>query len=160
MPYKFFTIPIHDDGKAADELNRFLAGYRIVGEEIELIHDGGNSRWVACVHYLAPDERATAKAEKRSKVDYREVLSDANFQLFVRLRELRKELSERDAVPVYSIFSNQQLATIVESKITTVAALSKIAGIGESKIKNYGQPVLTLMQSLLRDGSNAAEESP
>jgi len=30
MPYKFFTIPIHDDGRAVDEFNRFLAGYRIV----------------------------------------------------------------------------------------------------------------------------------
>ena len=36
MQLRFFTIPIHDGGDIADELNRFLAGHRIVSIDRQL----------------------------------------------------------------------------------------------------------------------------
>jgi len=46
MAYRFFTIPIKDEGNATKELNHFLTAHRIVSEKMELAHDGTNSLWV------------------------------------------------------------------------------------------------------------------
>jgi hypothetical protein len=40
-------------------------------------------------------------------------------------------------VPVYTIFTNEQLAQMVQSRATTKAALEKIAGVGDARIEKY-----------------------
>ena len=67
----------------------------------------------------------------RVKVDYREVLSPEDFAVFARLRQVRKEIAQDDAVPVYTVFTNEQLAQMVQGRATTKAALEKIAGVGD-----------------------------
>ena len=73
---------------------------------------------------------------RKNKIDYREVLLEEDFVLYSALRDLRKQIAEDKACPVYTIFTNEQLATIVTKKIITVKQLSEISGIG--KIDNYG----------------------
>jgi superfamily II DNA helicase RecQ len=51
--------------------------------------------------------------------------------VFAKLRDLRKEISQMDAVPVYAIFTNEQLAQMVETRVTSSAGLGAIDGIGE-----------------------------
>jgi hypothetical protein len=55
------------------------------------------------------------------KVDYREVLSAQDFAVFSKLREVRKGLAEKEGVPPYTIFTNEQLAAVVRQKVTTKA---------------------------------------
>jgi len=139
MAYRFFTIPIKDEGSATEELNNFLSSHRIVSEKMELIHDGTNSFWVVAVNYLQADTRPQSiEKEKKSKIDYREVLSEPDFQVYAKLRALRKSLSEQVRVPVYALFTNQQLAGMIEQRVTTLSALQSIEGIGESRLKKYG----------------------
>jgi len=70
MRYKFFTIPIGDDGKAEDELNRFLSTHRVLTHDAELVHDGQNSVWAVKVGYLVVSSQANVEIkEKKGSVD-------------------------------------------------------------------------------------------
>lgn len=72
-------------------------------------------------------------------------MSDDEFALFARLRELRKKIAEEEAIPPYAIFTNEQLADMVRKKVTTLQAMKEINGIGDAKISKYGQVFLGSM---------------
>ena len=91
------------------------------------------------------ETRATAGADgKANKVDYKEVLSEEDFAVYAKLRDLRKELAERYSVSVYSVFNNKQLAEMVQERITSKTALQKITGVGEARATKYGEPFLKI----------------
>lgn len=154
MPYRFFTIPIRDDA-AAEALNHFLGTHRIVAEKLELIQEGANSVWVVAVCYLGADGRPQAVSDKKSKIDYREVLNEQDFKIYAKLRALRKSLAEQAGVPPYALFTNKQLAAMVEQRVTPESALQAIEGIGESRIKKYSAAFLSILREEI-----AAQTSP
>ena len=78
----------------------------------------------------------------RPKVDYKEVLKPEEFEVFSRLREWRKGVAEKEGVPVYVVFSNEQLAQVVQKKVSSKAALKEIEGVGDSRVEKYGSAVL------------------
>lgn len=63
--------------------------------------------------------------------------------LFEILRALRKKISEREKLPPYVIFHDTTLREISENIPMNNDALMRIKGIGESKIKKYGEELLT-----------------
>ena len=75
----------------------------------------------------------------------REVLSPEDFAVYVRLRELRKTIAAEEAIPPYSVFTNEQLAAIVTGRVSSKADLGKIAGIGEARLEKYGSRFLSLL---------------
>ena len=77
--------------------------------------------------------------------------------MFSRLRELRKVLAQKEAIPVYALFTNEQLAQIVQQRCQTKADLARIDGIGESKIEKYADHILPLLTSLResKDATNS-----
>src|SRR4051794_14851410 len=82
----------------------------------------------------------------RNNVDYRERLKPEDFAVFARLRDLRKEIAQAEAVPVYTVFTNEQLAQMVQMRATTRAALEQIAGVGDARIEKYGARVLEFLR--------------
>jgi hypothetical protein len=56
-----------------------------------------------------------------------------------------RKLAQKDGVPVYQIFNNDQLARMVVDRATTKAALEKIEGVGEAKLAKYGSRFLDLL---------------
>ena len=74
----------------------------------------------------------------KNKIDYKDVLKPEEFAVFAKLRDLRKQIAQAEAVPVYTIFTNEQLADMVRAKVTTRAGLGKIDGIGEARVEKYG----------------------
>ncbi len=67
---------------------------------------------------------------------------------------MRKELAQAEAVPVYTIFTNEQLAQIVQKKARTKADLEQIAGVGDARIEKYGQRLLQFLSGLSGDGTS------
>lgn len=111
MKLHVVRIPTEDSGPIEEELNRFFGAHRIVSIDWHLVADGARSAWAICVTYVdadavregAPSGHGTAELSgKKFRVDYREVLPNAEFPIFVRLRDLRKQLAERDSVPPYA----------------------------------------------------------
>ena len=78
-------------------------------------------------------------------MDYREKLSASDYALFDQLRDLRSALASDQKIPPYTIFTNAQLASMVEDKVRTRKAMSEISGIGPSRIEQYADQFLALL---------------
>ncbi len=141
MPFEFIQIPANGQGNAKEELNRLLRGGRIASVRKEFVPNGEDSFWAFCIEFLDGPLGAD-KGRGGPKIDYKEVLSPEDFVVFSRLRDLRKALAEKEAIPAYSIFTNEQLAAIVTEKADSLAALGRIAGVGAARVEKYGAAFL------------------
>ena len=143
MQLKLFVVPVKNVNAAEAEMNAFLRGHRVLAVKKELVVDGENSFWTFCVEYLENTPAGNAfLSGKPPKVDYKEVLKPEEFEVFSRLREWRKGVAEKEGVPVYVVFSNEQLAAMVKQRSATKAALKEIEGVGEARVEKYGAAVL------------------
>ena len=111
MPFEFIQIPANGQGNAKEELNKLLRGGRIASVRKEFVANGEDSFWAFCIEFLDGSLGVMDKglsATSGPKIDYKELLNEADFTVFARLRDLRKVISEKEAIPAYSIFSVQQ----------------------------------------------------
>jgi superfamily II DNA helicase RecQ len=157
MAFAFFTVPIQDGGQAEAEVNAFLRTHKVLAVDRRWVEQGASSFWCFCVDYLdgpVPGFGAL-RTGGRAKVDYKEVLTPEQFAVFARLRDLRKEMAQAEAVPVYTIFTNEQLAQMVQTRAASKAALEQIAGVGDARVEKYGPRVLELLNAAWKDGHEA-----
>ncbi|MFV1968350.1 MAG: HRDC domain-containing protein [Pirellulaceae bacterium] len=116
MQYKILSVPASGDPEADEELNRFLRGHRVVSVQKELVQNNSVAYWCFCIEYLHGAIAGGDKGKGRSRVDYKEVLSEEDFALFARLRDLRKQLAAAEAIPVYAVCTNEQLAEMAKQR--------------------------------------------
>lgn len=149
MPYEFFQIPASGQGGGKDDMNRLLRGGRIASVRKEFVVNGEHSFWAFCVEVLdGQGSGVTGKPGIRAeKVDYKQVLSDEDFSVFSKLRLLRKELAEKEAIPAYSVFTNEQLAEIAKARPESLNGIGKIPGVGEARVDKYGAAILEALKS-------------
>ena len=143
MALKFFHVPCRGGASEETEVNTFLRSHRVLSIQRELLADGAASYWALCVDFL--DSGAETAAPGGAKIDYKEILPPDQFTVFARLRLVRKELAEKEGVPVFAVFTNEQLAEMVKQPCTTAADLRKIAGIGEARVEKYGAAMLATL---------------
>jgi superfamily II DNA helicase RecQ len=158
MPFKFFTIPIRDGAAAEDELNAFLRSHRVLTIDRRWLEQGADTCWCLCVDYveMAGHSPDTTSRRNRGK-DYKEVLDAEEFTRFAQLRELRKEIGQREGVPVYAIFTNEQLAQMVQRPIDSQADLETIVGVGKARVEKYGDEFLRLLKETKPEGQHEAD---
>jgi hypothetical protein len=114
MRFHFAAIPVHGGADAEQALNAFLSSHRALNVERHLIADGVQSVWAICVSYIdtaSPAPTGTGASRggpgRKERIDYREVLDEAAFARFARLRAWRKLAADRDGVPPYAVFTNE-----------------------------------------------------
>ncbi|MDP3857235.1 MAG: DNA helicase RecQ [Stagnimonas sp.] len=66
-------------------------------------------------------------------------LGSADQALFQRLRTLRKRLADEQGVPPYVVFADAALRAMAERQPLTLTAFAEIPGVGEAKLKHYGE---------------------
>ncbi|PAY22332.1 ATP-dependent DNA helicase [Dietzia natronolimnaea] len=66
--------------------------------------------------------------------------------LFERLRDWRRETSERIGKPAYTVFTNDTLVQIARERPADTRSLGRIGGIGAHKLGEYGDEVLRLVR--------------
>ena len=149
MAYFFAKIPCHSDASAVAELNAFLRSHRVLSVDRRWVDQGENSYWAFCVDYQesigGSGSGGGDKPNYRGKVDYRAVLSPEDFAVYSRLRVWRKEVSQSEAVPIYMVFTNEQLAEMVKTRASTKSDIEKIAGVGEARLEKFGAAVLEFL---------------
>ena len=147
MPLKFFQVPLRDLSTIESELNSFLRSHRVLAVDRRWVDQGQDSFWAICVDYSEGDSATHPETRTKGRAkDYRESLSPEDFAVFVRLRELRKEVAQGEGVPVYAIFTNEQLAKMVESRARATSDLEAIAGVGDARIEKYGARFVETLQ--------------
>jgi ribonuclease D len=156
MQVRVFTIPMDGEGNdAVDELNVFLRSQKVLSVEKVAVVDRGRHFWSLCIEYLprrlsestSPATAAHGDAN-RPRIDYREILTKDEFDRYSQLRALREQLAEAEAVPVYTILTNAQLADLARTVPQTKTALAAIEGLGPAKLERYGEPLLALLRTL------------
>jgi superfamily II DNA helicase RecQ len=158
MQFKLFVIAATGDAEAEEELNRFLRSHRAVSVQKELVQHGQAAYWCFCVEYVSGAPMET-RAGGRPRADYKELLSTEDFAVFVRLRDARKELAAKEAIPVYAVCTNEQLAEMAKARAATPADLKKINGLGDAKVEKYGETFLATIRET-GTGTNATGGQP
>jgi superfamily II DNA helicase RecQ len=139
MQIKIFTIPILGGEVLNDEMNRFLRSKTILQTENQLINHPQGVHWCFCIKYLD----GIPENLQKPKVDYKELLDDASFQRFSRMREIRKQIAKKEAIPAYAVFTDEELAELAKTGELDAKVMSSIKGIGEKKVEKYGKFFLT-----------------
>ena len=80
-------------------------------------------------------------APAQATVDFDEV-SDADEELFQRLRVLRKQLADEAGMPPYIVFSDKTLRAMVRMRPQTEDELLEVPGVGQKKLATYGRAFL------------------
>ncbi len=162
MKYKFFAIPARNPELAEDALNAFCSQHRISFIDKHLVADGADSFWSICITWLEGEAAPSMSAINRSKptVDYKLILNETDFSLYLELRNFRKDLADQQNVPPYALFTNDQLAAMVQKRVNSKAELMQIAGVGKSRIDKYGDSFLQKLDGLWsRVASGAGDEA-
>ena len=84
------------------------------------------------------------KAKAKAKID----TSDYNVDIFEKLRELRLEISQKDGIPPYIVFSDKTLKELSVKTPSSKEEMLDIHGIGEVKFERYGEVFLELLDSI------------
>ena len=88
--------------------------------------------------------RKSSKAERGSRVKegYAEVSDDP---LWLALKAKRMKLAREQGVPPYVIFHDSTLLEIHQQKPASLAAMSRITGVGQAKLERYGDEFLQVL---------------
>ncbi len=72
-------------------------------------------------------------------------VSDEEEALFQTLRDLRKDLADRQGVPAYVVFSDKVLREMVAQHPRTPSDLLDVSGVGPTKLERYGDAFLEVL---------------
>lgn len=150
MAFRFFQIPVRDSSDAEGELNQFLQSHRIVSIDRRFVDQGADSFWALVVDFFVGPISLISAGQPTSRgksKDYKDVLNADDFAVFAKLRELRKVIGQHEAIPVYTIFTNEQLAQMVQLRCASKGELEKVPGVGEGRIEKYGERFLDVLVS-------------
>jgi superfamily II DNA helicase RecQ len=126
------------------ELNRFLAGHKVLEVEQRFFQNKKGACWSFCVRFLPTI--ANFKHASKEKVDYKQVLNEAEFAVFTKLREIRKQIATLDAVPAYAVFTDEELAGIAKLPVIEESKLLTVNGIGDKKVAKYGKQFVEMLE--------------
>ncbi len=146
------------DTAGVDDLNRFLRGHRV----LTLDRAWTGVAWSFCVTYQLGPPAGLGPPHGRSaeKIDYKAMLDVPTFARFSRLREVRKGIAEREALPAYAIFTNEQLAEIAKLPKPTLTTLGGIEGVGTVRLEKYGALLLVALGEPGGSGADRGAGSP
>ncbi|MCL2557647.1 MAG: HRDC domain-containing protein [Treponema sp.] len=127
--------------------------------EKKLLDGERGTGWAFLIEYANQDGRGAAPGQPQARVDYRETLGPVEYALYDRLRAARKELADKASIPVYAVFTNDHLAAMVKKPAKTLRDLAAIPGVGDGRIKQYGQALLDVLAAASAEASSAEAAS-
>jgi ATP-dependent DNA helicase RecQ len=92
-----------------------------------------------------PRKERTARAAKAPPGES----APADQALFEALRQRRTTLAKAQGVPAYVVFADRTLLELARLRPRTLAEMSEVHGVGEAKLRQYGETFLTV----IREGS-------
>ncbi|HLB05483.1 MAG TPA: DNA helicase RecQ [Thermodesulfobacteriota bacterium] len=90
-------------------------------------------------------------AEKRKGQTKGGIFEQYDTALFERLRSLRKGIAEEEHVPPFVVFSDKTLHEMCRCYPITLADMRKTSGVGDSKLKRYGDAFVSEVKRYLSE---------
>ena len=88
--------------------------------------------------------------------NYRAGEIDCDEVLFDRLRRLRKKLADERGVPPYIVFSDVSLRQMARYYPTNEAEFTRISGVGERKLADFGKVFIDSIAAYLRSNPKSS----
>lgn len=85
--------------------------------------------------------------------------SAGSSELFERLRILRKQYADQEKIPPFTILHDAALREMSEQLPTTLDDLRSIKGIGDNKLRKYGQSFLACIQEYVSSTSEGSQQN-
>ena len=127
-------------GHIVIDLERF-GGLKITEEGFEVLK--GNKKYNANV------KEGIKKTASSKKINLnKESFNKTDLIIFNELKKLRLELAKKQKLPAYLIFSDATLSEISIQKPENLNDLSYINGVGEIKLKRYGELFIQKLKTL------------
>ena len=92
--------------------------------------------------------KAENKQEIQDQVKLLKIETQKEKDLLMLLKSKRLEIAKAQNVPPYLVFHDKTLVEMVKVKPGSIDEMSEITGIGEAKIKRYGQVFLDILLSI------------
>lgn len=153
MQCSVYTVPVFDSFHELEKLNAFLRSNRVYHVEKQFFVSGQTAYWSFCVEY-----EVKLQGQKQGRIDYREKLSEADFAIFSKLRDLRTTCAKEQNIPLYTVFTNEQLVAMIHRKTTSIAKLKQIPGIGNSKLEAFGEVFTTFLSTIFKEEDEARQQ--
>jgi superfamily II DNA helicase RecQ len=138
MQIKIFSIPLIGGEAINDEMNVFLRSKKVLHKDVQLVSTQEGTFWTFCIKYID----ALPQQEKNAKIDYKQVLDEKSFDRFSKMREVRKDIANSEAVPAFVVFTDEELAEMAKNDVKSLDEIKKMKGIGNKRIEKYGDVFL------------------
>jgi ATP-dependent DNA helicase RecQ len=73
--------------------------------------------------------------------------ADVPVEMLDRLKRWRSERARAAGMPAYVVFHDSTLAAMAAARPTSLAELLRVPGVGDSKVRKYGEEVLELLRT-------------
>ena len=100
-----------------------------------------------------PDKKK--KPQKSVRKRSTDALTAAGYDLFEALRKLRLEIAKEEAMPPYIVFSDKTLIDMCIKCPSNEEEMLEVSGVGENKLKKYGQRFLEEIKKFCLERPNA-----
>jgi len=101
-------------------------------------------------HYRPDIVKTKAERNPKAASEALPDLSESEFLLLDRLKELRRELAQERGVPAYVIFSDRSLQEMAHRQPRTADEFADIHGVGATKLRDLAE---TFLAEIERDGA-------
>ena len=98
--------------------------------------------------YKEPEE--TAPTHFKAKPIRPKRTASPDDTLLDALKQLRKQLAEKDRIPPYQVFTDACLEDMVERRPVSLDAFSDVHGVGQIKLDRYGRVFVSLIRFVLK----------
>ena len=95
--------------------------------------------------------RAKAVLQKSAPTKKKKVISKRDPILAIKLRKLRDEIFDIEKIPHYQIFTQETLYALCDNLPRTSTALLKIAGMGKTRVRKYGDQILEIIEAYCKE---------
>ncbi len=102
--------------------------------------------------------RPKADSPKQAKVDA-ESWEGVDRGLFEQLRQWRLEMARERSVPPYIVLDDAALRGLARIRPTKIENLTAVRGIGEKRQRDFGQPLIALIESFCREQQISTDQS-
>jgi superfamily II DNA helicase RecQ len=147
---KIFNLKLTTEGVDTQELDEFVENVKVLNIWEHLLSD--KDLWVILLRYeenqyIHPKKEFNYPNKKINieKTENLENLTTEEQERFNALKQWRKSQVQDSNRPAYSVFNDQVLYDISRKNPKSITELKSIRGIGESKLTQYGESLLKLL---------------
>ena len=98
-----------------------------------------------CVRFRKLSEKQKTKREKSPRKSRIVLDNDLDQTLYENLRTARQQMAKKRRVPAYVIFHDKTLIELARARPKNFDDMLEISGIGEAKLKKFGQTLLDVI---------------